>query len=93
VHVIYVRRNANNALKPFRVTCNAKALSSSLSSSFRDTRLDRNAPNEPIELDTRNSVAATGLILFNAERGRVYFVENFGAVKVAVGILDVTAYV
>lgn len=50
------------------------------------TRLDRIAPNEPTELDTRNSVAAAaGLVLFNAKRGRVCFVENFGAVKVAVG--------
>jgi len=49
------------------------------------TRLDRIAPNEPTELDTRNSVAAAGLVLFNAKRGLVCFVENFGDVKVAVG--------
>jgi len=72
---------------PFRVTCNAKCSIVVVSVPItRDTRLDRIAPNEPTELDTRNSVAAAaGLVLFNAKRGRVCFVENFGDVKVAVG--------
>lgn len=68
---------------PFRVTWNAKASPLPSSSSFL-LQQDRIAPNEPTELDTWNSDDAK-TVLFNAERGRVCFAENFGVVEVVIG--------